>query len=226
MPPSVLFDIRARKRMSDCVAGLHKAEQWEVYRILHAGGLNHTRNKYGLFFDVTNAPDDVLSRVQSFLDFVHDSRAYLNRAEDVLHGEGAPTKADGNYPDRGDAPVLVPPRGDPTSTSAQAPEADFASRAPTATLDDGSSDRAKKAAAGADAPEVSSLTREQAKQVQLFVQSMVKLRDENPSAKRRETSRFQAYRKKYSRPITQKTSPALACSQLRPEAFTDDEGDD
>jgi hypothetical protein len=52
---------------------------------------------------------------------------------------------------------------------------------------------------------------------------MVKLRDENPSAKRRETSRFQAYRKKYSRSANQKTGTAQASLQLKQEPFTDDE---
>lgn len=204
--------------MSDCVAGLHKAEQWEVYRILHAGGLNHTRNKYGLFFDVTSAPDDVLSRVQSFLDFVHDSRAYLNKAEDVLHGEAA-QKGRADYTERVGAPEPETPLGGALTSGAE-----LASSASDCS-DARESDRQKASGGCTVAPEVSSLTREQAKSVQLFVQSMVKLRDENPSAKRRETSRFQAYRKKYSRPISQKTTPALACSQLRPEAFSDDEGD-
>ncbi len=202
--------------MTDCVEGLHKAEQWEVYRILHAGGLNHTRNKYGLFFDVTNAPDEVLSRVQAFLDFVEDSRAYLNKAEDVCAGcllgcgpvDGTRAKSQSAPPGAvaGAGPAEIAP-------------------SPHATEDGSESERLKRVAGAPHAPDQHALTREQSKSVQLFVQSMVKLRDENPATKRRETSRFQAYRKKYSRPINQKPAPAAVCSQLQTEAFTDDEDD-
>jgi len=177
------YDVRARKRMSDCVHSLHKSEQWEVYRILDAGGLKHTRNAYGLFFDVTNAPDDILARVQNFIEFVQESRKYL----DLAGGSVEP-------------PALAPPR---LSPQAHDPQGQAGSP----------SEEREPDASAACASALSSES--QSESVQMFVRSMIRLRDENPALKRRETSRFQAYRKKYSRQVNQKASgPASASEQL------------
>ena len=192
------YDVRARKRMSDCVHSLHKSEQWEVYRILDAGGLKHTRNAYGLFFDVTNAPDEILSRVQNFIEFVQESRKYLDVA-----GSSEP-------------PALAPQRVSPRAPEPQA----CAGGAP------------RPSPSEAEAPDVSAdcasalASESQSESVQMFVRSMIRLRDENPALKRRETSRFQAYRKKYSRQVNQKSSgPASASDQLEESSGDEREGD-
>jgi hypothetical protein len=164
-----------------------------------------------------------LADIQSLIDMVdiaaRETRArgvYLNKAEDVCAGcllgcgpvDGTRAKSQSAPPGAvaGAGPAEIAP-------------------SPHATEDGSESERLKRVAGAPHAPDQHALTREQSKSVQLFVQSMVKLRDENPATKRRETSRFQAYRKKYSRPINQKPAPAAVCSQLQTEAFTDDEDD-
>ena len=201
------YDTRARKRISDCVQTLHKSEQWEVYRILHAAGLKHTGNKYGVFFDVTNAADEVMTRIQSFIDFTEESRKYLTSAETVIDSFAAGSVQGG--PALNGGPAL---QGGPALHGGAAG-------------DGGSVDDEECDAGCAEGAEVDGLDAfEEADPaahsdaVQSFIQSMVRLRDENPALKRRETSRFQAYRKKYSRHITQKACAPCA-QQLQEEDF-------
>jgi hypothetical protein len=189
-----VFDIRDRKWMSDCVQSLHKSEQWEVYRILHAGGLNHTRNKYGLFFDVTNAPNDVLQIVKTFLDFIHESKQYLESTET------APTQ-------------LLSSLGDILPDISR-PVIPCAIQQSLGSPPLGGEDERQKRDAGVV---------RQSDSVKLFIQSMIKLKEDSPGVKKREASRFQAYRKKYSRQVNQKGTQSTAGEFLSEEAFTDDE---
>jgi hypothetical protein len=218
--------------MSDCVQSLHKSEQWEVYRILHAAGLKHTGNKYGVFFDVTNAADEVLSRVQSFIEFTEESRKYLTSAETVIdsfaagHGPGAiygeSYGAAGSCRGPGGAAIGGEAIcGDAESFDGAGDGPGIADGCADGECADGADGADGECAEGAEADggiDADPNAASHSDAVQSFIQSMIRLRDENPALKRRETSRFQAYRKKYSRHITQKT--CAPCAQpLQEEDF-------
>lgn len=99
------MDIARRKRLVDIIKEreLGVTEQREIFNILVAAGLEYSKNNNGNFFDITSVSDEVIERIEHFVDFCFDSINILNGSSDAL--APFPTNcSDGEPP--GDSPCV------------------------------------------------------------------------------------------------------------------------
>lgn len=62
-------DIGRRKHLADRVALLGKTQHEQILRILHSSGIRYTRNKNGVFCDITRAPVSVLELIEKSIEY-------------------------------------------------------------------------------------------------------------------------------------------------------------
>lgn len=70
-------DICQRKKLADRVAGLGCIEHMQIFRIIQSHGVRYTRNNNGVFCEISRVPDEVVSAIDSFVEFSKKSAALL-----------------------------------------------------------------------------------------------------------------------------------------------------
>lgn len=70
-------EIGRRKQLADRVARSGKTQHEQIMLILHSSGIRYTRNKNGVFCDITKAPEAVLDLIEKSLEFSADNAKVL-----------------------------------------------------------------------------------------------------------------------------------------------------
>jgi hypothetical protein len=118
------MDISRRKRLVDAVKEreLGITEQREIFNILVSAGLEYSKNNNGNFFDITAISDEVVERIERFIDFCSDSINILNGldAPAIEGGRGGQTSRTGvvDAPGREGAPGQAPAPDGPAAAAA------------------------------------------------------------------------------------------------------------
>lgn len=81
--PAERYTARQRKQLIQRTQELGPTEHEEIFKILSTSGIGHTRNKNGVFINLSSVPDEVLCLVHKFVDFCignkHDLDEYDKR---------------------------------------------------------------------------------------------------------------------------------------------------
>jgi hypothetical protein len=64
---------------------LGETEHKEIFNILSAGGIDHTRNSNGVFLNLTTVPDELVRTVHQFVTFCHSNKASLDEYDKLLN---------------------------------------------------------------------------------------------------------------------------------------------
>jgi hypothetical protein len=64
---------------------LGPTEHEEIFKILNMSGIDHTQNNNGVFINLSRVPDDVVDRVQNFVDFCFDNKHDLDEYDKRLN---------------------------------------------------------------------------------------------------------------------------------------------
>jgi hypothetical protein len=66
-----------RKKLSEKIEHLGPIEHGEIFRKLKTRNLGYTQNSNGIFFDITNVPDDVVDDLVAFVDHCIENQKML-----------------------------------------------------------------------------------------------------------------------------------------------------
>lgn len=84
LPAPSPVSLRERRQLMRRVHELGPTEHAEIYRILCEGDVDHMQNNNGVFVNLSNVRDDVVRRIQSFVDFCHDNKHDLDEYDKRL----------------------------------------------------------------------------------------------------------------------------------------------
>jgi pSer/pThr/pTyr-binding forkhead associated (FHA) protein len=69
----------------DRICSLGSTEHAEIFRILKNHGIGHTKNKNGVFIDITSVADDVIKKVSDFVTFCATNNKELEEYDKRLN---------------------------------------------------------------------------------------------------------------------------------------------
>lgn len=75
---------RYRKTLMRRVQQLGTTEHEEILRIIDSHGVHRTRNRNGVFVNLTTTPTEVLGRIKAFVDFCFDNKDQLDEYDKKL----------------------------------------------------------------------------------------------------------------------------------------------
>jgi hypothetical protein len=79
--PCGSFDVRDRKLLSHRISELGETEHQGIFNILSRNDISHTRNRNGVFVNLSTIPDDVLAQISAFVMFCMDNKVDLDEYE-------------------------------------------------------------------------------------------------------------------------------------------------
>lgn len=79
------FTLRERRLLVQQVQELGPTEHEEIYNLLNGAGLDHMRNRNGVFFNLTNVPDELMHRLQTFVTFCITNKTRLDEYDKLLN---------------------------------------------------------------------------------------------------------------------------------------------
>lgn len=85
------------KRIASAVETLSQTETEELFRIIHKHRFDYTRNNHGVFINLSWVPDAVLTQMEEYINFCHQSKHELKKYEsicDALNTKLATTASD------------------------------------------------------------------------------------------------------------------------------------
>jgi hypothetical protein len=77
-PRQPVFTSRNRRQLMQRTQHLGSTEHAEIFKLLEDGGVNHTENNNGVFVNLSSVPDDVMWKVQHFVDFCYNNKRDLD----------------------------------------------------------------------------------------------------------------------------------------------------
>ena len=88
-PPSPmpkLFTNRRRKQLRDKINKLSQTEHDEIFKMLKRDTqMNFTQNKNGVFFDISLLEDDIVTKVEQFVDFCTNNKIELDEYDKQIN---------------------------------------------------------------------------------------------------------------------------------------------
>ena len=71
------------RKIAAAVETLSQTESEELFRILHKHRFDYTRNNHGVFINLSWVPDVVLSQMEEYIQFCHQSKHELRKYESI-----------------------------------------------------------------------------------------------------------------------------------------------
>jgi hypothetical protein len=81
---SEVYTIAQRKALSDQIMQLGNPEHEEIYKIICTHHINHTKNKNGIFFDMSVLSDQTISAIEHFVKYCIDNKKELDDYDQKL----------------------------------------------------------------------------------------------------------------------------------------------
>lgn len=76
---------KQRKILLDKINTLSSTEHEEIYRIIHAHGVNMSKNKNGVFFNLSTIDDEVVNKIMMFVDYCLCNKEQLDEYDKKLN---------------------------------------------------------------------------------------------------------------------------------------------
>jgi hypothetical protein len=85
--PSNLSNVcfKDKRILLEQINSLSSTEHEEIYRIVTDGCINISKNKNGVFFNLTSIPDDILSRIDTFVSYCLSNKEQLDEYDKKLN---------------------------------------------------------------------------------------------------------------------------------------------
>jgi hypothetical protein len=80
-----MFSVRDRKLLMQRIQELGETEHEQIFKMLTAEGIDHTRNCNGVFFNLSAVPDELVSKVSNFVAFCHSNKTDLDEYDKRLN---------------------------------------------------------------------------------------------------------------------------------------------
>lgn len=71
------------KKIATAVETLSQTETEELFRIIHKHRFDYTRNNHGVFINLSWVPDAVLTQMEEYIRFCHQSKHELKKYESI-----------------------------------------------------------------------------------------------------------------------------------------------
>lgn len=86
MTETKIYSNRQRKTLMDKINDLSSTEHNEIFKIIqdHSLSLTYTKNSYGIFFNMRNFDDTLLSKIESFVSFCIENNKELDEYDKKL----------------------------------------------------------------------------------------------------------------------------------------------
>jgi hypothetical protein len=79
------YNVRQRKLLLQRTNELGPTEHEEIFKILTSIGVDHTKNKNGVFINLSRVPDAVVDRIKKFVDFCLENKTNLDEYDKRLN---------------------------------------------------------------------------------------------------------------------------------------------
>ena len=79
------YTVRDRQILTQRIGELGSTEHMEIYGIITQHGIEHTRNKNGVFVNMSTLPNDVVHTIHQFVSFCHDNKIVLDEYDKRLN---------------------------------------------------------------------------------------------------------------------------------------------
>jgi len=80
---------RQRKALIDKISRLTETEHHEIFKLLQetikSGNIGHTQNRNGMFIDFKMIPNDVIQKIEQFVDFCNHNRHNLDAYDKCIN---------------------------------------------------------------------------------------------------------------------------------------------
>ena len=84
-PTSRVYTVRDRKLLMQRIQDLGPTEHEEIFKMLQADAVEHTRNKNGVFVNLSALADDLVDRLATFVAFCMDNKADLDEYDKAIN---------------------------------------------------------------------------------------------------------------------------------------------
>lgn len=85
MEESVVFSNKDRKLLFDKINRLSSTEHEEIFRIISSHAVNMSKNKNGIFFNLTTVPNDIIIQIDSFVNYCLSNQESLDEYDKKLN---------------------------------------------------------------------------------------------------------------------------------------------
>lgn len=85
MEESTVFSNKERKMLFDKINRLSSTEHEEIFRIISAHAVNMSKNKNGIFFNLTTVPNDIIIQIDSFVNYCLSNQESLDEYDKKLN---------------------------------------------------------------------------------------------------------------------------------------------
>lgn len=79
------YSVRDRQILTQRIGELGPTEHMEIYGIISKNNIDHTRNKNGVFVNMTTLPNEVVHTIHQFVSFCHDNKLVLDEYDKRLN---------------------------------------------------------------------------------------------------------------------------------------------
>jgi hypothetical protein len=85
MEDSVVFSNKERKMLFDKINRLSSTEHEEIFRIISSHAVNMSKNKNGIFFNLTTVPNDIIIQIDNFVNYCLSNQESLDEYDKKLN---------------------------------------------------------------------------------------------------------------------------------------------
>jgi hypothetical protein len=84
---SCVFTYNTKKNLVNKISKLSKNEHIELFRIIYNNNAKHTINNNGVFINMNTLDDDILVKIDQFINFCINNTELLNKQENYINNE-------------------------------------------------------------------------------------------------------------------------------------------
>lgn len=83
--PTTTFNIKHKKSLYERISSLTSTEHEEVFKIIREHNINFSKNKNGIFFNLTAVPDEVVTKIDEFVKYCVSNKHELDEYDKKLN---------------------------------------------------------------------------------------------------------------------------------------------
>lgn len=110
------------RKIAAAVETLSQTESEELFRILHKHRFDYTRNNHGVFINLSWVPDVVLSQMEEYIQFCHQSKHELRKYESICDALNTKLASHEENPVRQKKDLKSLPKAAPTNRDTDTPQ--------------------------------------------------------------------------------------------------------